>query len=196
MIIRHGGRKETKMREDQARRLASTEMERCGLEGWRFGFDNGRNRYGQCTQSRRLITLSRLYVAVATDEDIRLVILHEIAHALQPDPYESHGANWRRTCLEIGGDGKAKHDSRYLAQMARYWIYCPEDGGHVIGYRHAMRRGDVWRCRTHAVVAHAYEAGKVPKVPPATREVAPVDSDAALQRALDSIAKRRDRRGW
>lgn len=182
------------MTEGQVRYLVRAEMERCGLHGWRFDLDNGRNRYGQCRHSRKEISLSRHYVAVATDEDIRLVVLHEIAHALC-GAREGHGPTWRRVCLELGGDGKAKHDGRYAAQMARYWVVCPADGGHVIGYRH-VRTDSRWRCRTHRELATVCEAGHVPKVAVREPEPRPVDSDAALERALASIARRRDRRGW
>ena len=37
-------------------------------------------------------------------EEIYKVLLHEIAHALNPD--DGHGQKWRDTCLILGGDGE------------------------------------------------------------------------------------------
>ena len=50
------------------------------------------------------IVISKPMAEINSWEVIRLIVLHEIAHALTPG--HSHDDVWRSKCLEIGGDGE------------------------------------------------------------------------------------------
>ena len=90
------------MRLIEAENLALTLMDdhRIGLT-WSFGFDNAKNRCGQCQHHRRRITLSRHYVRLNDEAEVRDTILHEIAHALV-GPGAGHGARWQAQAIRIG----------------------------------------------------------------------------------------------
>lgn len=90
---------------------AETCLAAVGLEGWSFGWDRAVRRLGCCRYDRRLITLSRHYVAVYLERDaemIRRTILHEVAHALAMVQHGAtgHGRVWQHYCrlLGIGGE--------------------------------------------------------------------------------------------
>ena len=62
--------------------------------------------HGKCIYSRRILKFNRDFIKMASEEDIRDLILHEIAHALS---YHRHGRNgaghgyrWKQVCREIG----------------------------------------------------------------------------------------------
>ena len=55
---------------------------------------------GYCGREGRFILLYPTYVEWATNEEVELTILHEIAHALAPKP--GHGREWKRIARKIG----------------------------------------------------------------------------------------------
>ena len=85
-----------------ARDLALALMRQHGLHDWTFRFDHARRRFGSCRPRRRLITLSRPLAFLNEEAQVRDTILHEIAHALTP--WDGHGRNWKRKCIEIGAE--------------------------------------------------------------------------------------------
>jgi len=72
-----------------------------GSCGWQFKFDNAKSRAGCCNYTKRTISLSRHFVALNDESEVRLTILHEIAHALTP--HHNHDAVWKAKCAELGG---------------------------------------------------------------------------------------------
>lgn len=90
---------------------------------WHFQFDNAKARCGSCNWKKHLITISRHYIAKATDEMIRNTLLHEIAHALTP--YEGHGYNWKRTALIIGCNAQRCNKAIGTITARRYRGICP-----------------------------------------------------------------------
>lgn len=79
-----------------------------GVGRLEFAFDNGKRRLG-CTHFVRIgdtflakkISLSRHYAVLLPDDEIRDVILHEIAHALAGRE-ANHGPLFMRKCREVG----------------------------------------------------------------------------------------------
>lgn len=63
-------------------------------------FSRSRSAYGWCDVNKRIIWLSKYFIEIATIKEIRIVLLHEIAHALVPD--EGHGKKWAAKCIELG----------------------------------------------------------------------------------------------
>lgn len=104
-----------------------------GLRGWTVVVDNAKRRAGQCDYRKREISLSRPVITAMTEEETRLVVLHEIAHALT-GPGHGHDGVWRRMCINIGGDGKRCHTTTI---EGRYMGTCPN--GHV-AYKHRMSK--------------------------------------------------------
>jgi predicted SprT family Zn-dependent metalloprotease len=75
-------------------------MHRHGLHNWTFAFDRSRRRFGACIVKRRRLQLSAYLTHLNTLDEVRDTILHEIAHALEPD--DGHGARWKARCVAIG----------------------------------------------------------------------------------------------
>lgn len=74
-------------------------------KGWVFKFDKGTCRFGRCSYSNRVITLSRSLTLSNAETEVRDTILHEIAHALV-GPRHGHDSLWRAQALKIGCNGK------------------------------------------------------------------------------------------
>jgi predicted SprT family Zn-dependent metalloprotease len=93
---------------DRAQGMAIALMAKHGLidDGWRFRWDNAKTRAGCCRCFRRIVQLSRPCIELCVAEDVRQVILHEIAHALAPYD-EGHGARWQAILVRIGGHPEA-----------------------------------------------------------------------------------------
>ena len=102
--------------------MATELMEAHGLVGWRIKFDHARRRAGQCDFSKKVISLSRLYVRVANKHHVRDTILHEIAHALV-GPRHGHDAVWRQKAREIGCTATRCHTLDF--SKARWIMKCP-----------------------------------------------------------------------
>ena len=106
----------------EAIEMAIELMKAHGLVGWRIKFDHARRRAGQCDFSKKVISLSRLYVRVANKDHIRDTILHEIAHALV-GPRHGHDAVWRQKAREIGCTATRCHTLNF--SKARWIMKCP-----------------------------------------------------------------------
>jgi predicted SprT family Zn-dependent metalloprotease len=99
-------------------------MREHGLVGWRVKITKGRSRLGACSLRKNLIMLSGVMAALATDDEVRNVILHEIAHALTPKD-AGHGPLWRAMARAIGCDAKRTS----AIPIPRLWIgTCPTCG--------------------------------------------------------------------
>ena len=97
--------------------------------GWRFGLDNARRRAGACDYARRRITVSRHLVASAPLEEVRQVLLHEIAHALAGSG-AAHGPHWKAVGRRIGYTGRRLHH-RAIAEDQAPWVgSCPAGHEH------------------------------------------------------------------
>ncbi len=94
------------------------------LPHWSIAFDNGQSRAGLCNFGTKQLSFSRNLVASATVQEMRNVILHEIAHALAGHKH-GHDYLWRRIAVSIGCDGKRCHD----LQLTRpRWVLCCSRG--------------------------------------------------------------------
>lgn len=118
-------------------RMARAMMDTHGLYDWRFEFDRGVNRAGAChfgTRSRPnlKITLSRMLMPTWSEEAIRNVMLHEIAHALA-GPGHGHDRVWRAHARRIGCTGDRCWTPGEDSPQAppRYIGTCPN--GHTSG---------------------------------------------------------------
>jgi predicted SprT family Zn-dependent metalloprotease len=86
---------------EDAENLALTLMEDNWLGSWSFKFDNAKLRCGACHHGKHVITLSRHFVALNTEDEVRDVILHEIAHAIAGFK-AGHGVRWQLWAIQLG----------------------------------------------------------------------------------------------
>lgn len=116
-----------------------------GLIGWSFEWFDGRRMAGQCNYTRKTIRLSR-FLYGQSEQNIKNIILHEIAHALTPG--HNHDEEWQRVAISIGCDGARCHNLGALA-MAKYHIECPCGACKIDRFRMTtkMKRSVCRKCR-------------------------------------------------
>ena len=132
--------------------LATELMQVHGLVGWRIKLDNARRRAGQCDYSKKIISLSRLYVRHADADHIRDTILHEIAHALV-GPHHGHDAVWRQKAREIGCTASRCHTLSF--SRAKWQMRCPN--GCFAVERHRRKSGLICASCKAVVEFHSAE---------------------------------------
>lgn len=118
---------------DKAGDMARDLMDDHGLALWTFAFDNAKRRCGNCNFGKRKISLSRHYVSMNDEWDIRDTILHEIAHAIAGFK-AGHGPDWKAVARRIGATPKRCADASVEMPKAPWKLVCST--GHVLGTRH------------------------------------------------------------
>ena len=104
-------------------KLAQEEMAWHGLlPGWRAVYDSARCRAGQCDFTKKTVSFSRHLIKCGQPEQMREIILHEIAHALA-GPRCGHGPAWRDIARRIGCTGQRCHNMELVP--ARWTFCCP-----------------------------------------------------------------------
>lgn len=104
---------------------------------WTFRFDHARRRAGACHHETREISLSRHIVVLGSLDDVRQIILHEIAHALCGWRH-GHSQKWLDTARAIGYTGWITHAGPVAEHLATWRGTCPS--GHVINRFRKPRR--------------------------------------------------------
>lgn len=90
---------------------------------------------GQTRYNQEKLVFSKMFIQYHDEADVKLVILHELAHVLTEGHH--HDSVWKAMCKKIGGDGQRCYDARqndYAQKTAKYEIICP-NCGKVCGYR-------------------------------------------------------------
>jgi hypothetical protein len=126
------------MKRSEAQALALDLMSQHGIIalGWTFKFDRASKRFGLCSYTNKVISISGPLTDLATEHQVRMTILHEIAH-VHAGARAGHGPVWRRMCLAIGGDGKRCAEN--VQQPPAKWIgVCPE--GHEFPFYRKPKR--------------------------------------------------------
>ncbi|TIC84407.1 SprT-like domain-containing protein [Nocardioides sp. GY 10127] len=124
--------------------LAEELVAQHGLTGWRVELDRAKRRAGITRFGSRVIGLSAPLTALASEDEVRDTILHEIAHALV-GPHHGHDAVWRRTALSIGSSGRRCVDEGSPRPLEPWQGTCP--AGHTVGrHRRPERVSTCSRC--------------------------------------------------
>lgn len=130
--------------------------------GWKFAWDNARQRAGECRYKPKVITLSRPLMSLWTEDQARATILHEIAHALAGSK-AGHNYTWQLKAIQIGAspercwgnDGEQRITGSYVGT-------CPN--GHTITrFRKTakMDRISCPKCSTHYDPRYKFDWKKV-----------------------------------
>lgn len=96
---------------------------------WTFGFDRAVRRAGACHHADRRITVSRHLAERAEEDEVRQVLLHEVAHALAGHR-AAHGPRWRAAAARIGYTGSRLHDRPVAEEQATWVGVCPAGHEH------------------------------------------------------------------
>ena len=136
-----------------AERLVRQLMASHGLTDWDFAWDRSKRRFGVCryypvsvvayqTNGLRIrrgsIGLSAVLTPLQSDDHVRQVILHEIAHALA-GPRAKHGYAFRVQARAIGCTLTGPCGTETVQVPAKFIGTCPECGRTI--RRHLRKRG-------------------------------------------------------
>lgn len=134
---------------DLAQRLIREHLPHRGIFKWTYREDNARQRCGACHYSSREISLSRHFIELNSEEEVRLTLLHEIAHALCK-PGVGHGLQWQRAARTIGAPRAVTNETAHMPQ-ARWQLQCINCRS-VVATRHrrSLKLAHV-RCRSCGV---------------------------------------------
>ncbi len=83
-------------------------------EGWTFSWLKTKRTMGICNFRTKMISASRVYVGVASVQQLENTVLHEIAHAIAGFA-AAHGPAWERACVEIGAEPKRLFDASTIS---------------------------------------------------------------------------------
>lgn len=118
---------------------ARAKMERHGLQGWTFGWDGAKTRFGACRPRLKRIQLSAALLHHHGDAvDWHDVILHEIAHAVDflERGRSDHSRAWKMVAMRIGAAPERCVEVSGLDRIPGRWVgTCP--AGHTYR-RHKM----------------------------------------------------------
>lgn len=125
----------------EARTKARELMNSHGLNDWYLAFGTSHRRLGSTVLRTKTIRLSRPMVEINDWHDVRLVVLHEIAHVLTFQQYGTrvnpHGPEWRRNARKIGAS--PTHTSHVTnVPKPRYRATCP-----ICGHEYAKSQRPV-----------------------------------------------------
>lgn len=121
-------------------RMARELLDAHGLPDWGFRWDTARDRAGlecEADSGFRRIQLSARLMAHWPMDEIRQIVLHEIAHGLTPFHY--HDATWRAMMRSLGArpDARWTPDPLVRPPVPYRWTGVCESG-HQIRPRHKL----------------------------------------------------------
>ena len=120
-------------------------MQTFGLAEWRFGYNRRVRSLGLCRCRRKRIELSVHLVRSGQLDEIKAVMLHEVAHGLV-GPGHGHDAVWKAKAVEIGARPERCSEAEIEMPKGRWAATC--GGCNVVFRRHRRpRRMTGWHCR-------------------------------------------------
>lgn len=140
----------------KAERLANDLMKKHGIDkDWKFEWSRSVMNFGQakCTWRRgvyhQIINLSKPLTEIRPESEVRMTILHEIAHALVGLEH-NHDKVWKAKCLEIGGNGSPHEmNLKDIAKITNYTYHCEYDDEVVMVSQKRQTVVGVY-CRAHS----------------------------------------------
>lgn len=111
---------------------------------YKLTISGGKQVFGACNWRRKIIKLSRYLTQLNEEQQVKDVILHEIAHALTPG--EGHGSEWRIKAAEIGCNAKRCYGEEVKKPEAKYIYKCPNCDREVARYRRSNKIGACSEC--------------------------------------------------
>ena len=114
--------------------------------GYTFKFDHAKKRFGQCSYTRKTISLSKPLTEINLGENlwqIKDTILHEIAHALSYIRYGKiglgHNSYWQRTCIEIGANPKRTYSASEVNIVKGKFLYVCNTCGKEVRFHKRLK---------------------------------------------------------
>jgi predicted SprT family Zn-dependent metalloprotease len=116
------------------------------LYGWHFEFSRRKRQFGLCTYGSKKIELSAVLTELNSEEQVRDVILHEIAHA-RVGPGYGHGPIWKQMAMRLGAIPIACIDAKNIENAAAPWVATCNGCSRNVGmYRKPSRKKACGEC--------------------------------------------------
>ena len=117
-----------------------------GLTDWKVLFDRSLHRAGSCRYFEKEIVYSIHFMEVASPEERRNTMTHEVAHALAGHK-AGHGPRWAEKHRKLGGNGAVKRLFPQELASHEYFLYVGTCSH--CGYRTGLEDAPdgVWICR-------------------------------------------------
>lgn len=114
-------------------------------QGWSFRLDTAKRRFGCCMRRQKVISLSAPLTRLNSVEDVKDVILHEIAHALA-GPNVHHGPEWKAICIRIGAKPeRCYNEELVITPPSKYHATC--ECGKVYKRHQRPQKGRLYFCK-------------------------------------------------
>lgn len=134
--------------EEETLEFAREQLKNWNCIGWSAKINNGKRRLGVASPSTKTIGISKHLIAGSTKDEVRDVVLHEVAHAVDfmERGTSDHGPKWKAVASRVGARPERQQSQYYsLAKpQAKYTVYCPKCG--KLGDRH-RKMNTMYYCR-------------------------------------------------
>ena len=109
---------------------------------WSLRIGRKKRTLGVCYFDEKVIELSQYFIELNNADEVRDVILHEVAHALA-GPGTGHGPVWARTAVRLGAKPQALNHT--AVQPPARWVGICVHGRHLLD-RYRKPRNLNWYC--------------------------------------------------
>ena len=109
-----------------------------------FKWDNAKVRFGCCHYITKHISLSKTLTLMNNEEEVKNVILHEIAHSLTIG--EHHSKVWKAKAISIGYKGDRCYSKLVKTPKGKYVYQCPICKNKYYEHRKIRRKSACRRC--------------------------------------------------
>lgn len=93
------------------------------VPSYQFAWNSLKRVNGRCVYATRTIYLSRHLTALRTTDSVRLTIMHEIAHAMNPG--DGHGKRWKAQMQSWGlPDTRCSEDEVDMSSISNWKAVC------------------------------------------------------------------------
>ena len=109
-----------------------------------FKWDNAKVRFGCCHYVTKYISLSKILTHMNNEEEVKNVILHEIAHSLTEG--ENHSRVWKEKAISIGYNGARCYNKSVKTPKGKYVYQCPVCKNKYYQHRKLIKKYVCKRC--------------------------------------------------
>lgn len=110
------------MNETEVIHLGNSLLKEHNLEDWIIDISKTQSCIGQCFYHEKTIKFSKFFLD-NSEEKIKNIILHEIAHALV-GPQHGHNRVFKNKCYEIGTEASSRTTTLKSDKIINYEVYC------------------------------------------------------------------------
>ncbi len=120
----------------KAEEIVKSQIKQYNLD-YSFKFDKAKKRLGRCSYKKNLITLSKFFVELNSEERVLKTITHEIAHALTRS---GHDKKWKQKVIDLGGIPSTCYSLKDTNLIEGKYIYTCHNCKKEYSYHRKLKR--------------------------------------------------------